>query len=114
MKRLIMMIMAIMNITTSYAITICAKTGTYVGVLRKNVNGTVANVTNTLTKKQWAVTYNYKTITGYAACNEISGTTTPRKRIFIRMLVMQDNIVGVKCGRYMTMMTQQITITKQA
>ena len=83
MKRVMMILMMIMCATTTYAYTICAKNGTYVGVLRKNVNGTVADVTNTSTKKQWAVEYNYKTITGYAACNEISGTAnTPQTNLY--------------------------------
>ena len=83
MKQIMIFLMVILCSTVSYAYTICAKTDTYVGVLRKNVNGTVADVTNTSTKKQWAVEYNYKTITGYAACNEISGTVnTPQTNLY--------------------------------
>lgn len=78
MKKILTSIMiVIIGITSSYAYTICAKNNTYVGVLRKNVNGTVSDVTNGEVngnqKKQWKVTYDYKTITGYAACNEIAG-----------------------------------------
>ncbi len=83
MKQIMIFLMVILCSTVSYAYTICAKTKTYVGVLRKNVDGTVADVTNTSTKKQWAVEYNYKTITGYAACNEISGTVnTPKTNLY--------------------------------
>lgn len=79
MKQIMIFLMVILCSTVSYAYTICAKKGTYVGVLRKNVDGTVADVTNTSTKKQWSVEYEYKTITGYAACNEISGTANTAK-----------------------------------
>ena len=71
MKKILTSIMiAIIGITSSYAYTICAKNNTYVGVLRKNVNGTVADVTNGEVngnqKKQWKVTYDYETgITSY-------------------------------------------------
>lgn len=83
MKQIMVIILSILCITTSYGYTICAKSGTYVGVVRKGVNGTVANVTNTSTKKQWVVEYDYKTITGYAACNEISGTAnTPQTNLY--------------------------------
>jgi len=76
MKNIVSIFVIMMVImTSSYGYTICAKKGTYVGVLRKNVNGTVSNVTNTNSKKQWAVVYNYKAITGYASCNEIVGTS---------------------------------------
>ena len=75
MKKIItIMIMAIISISGTYGYTICAKDNTFVGVLRKNVNGTVIDVTDTGGKKQWVVEYNYKTITGCAACNEISGS----------------------------------------
>ena len=63
--------------TTSYASTMCVRNNTYVGTLRNNVNGVVSDVTNGVVngnqKKQWAVTYDYKTITGYAACNGYTG-----------------------------------------
>ena len=75
-----MMVMALTNV---YAYTICGKNNTYVGVVRKNVNGTVLNVTNNASKKQWAVEYDYKTITGYAACNEITGTAgAPKTNLY--------------------------------
>ncbi len=79
---------AIIGITSSYAYTICAKNNTYVGILKKNVNGTIPNENGIVNgevngnqKKQWKVIFNYgtaekpveKVITGYAACNEIAG-----------------------------------------
>ncbi len=83
MKRIMIFLIMIMGIYSAHAYTICAKLNTYVGVVRKGVNGTVANVTNTASKKQWAVEYDYKTITGYAACNEISGTfATPQTNLY--------------------------------
>ena len=83
MKRIIIFLIMIMCVNNIYAYTICVKNNTYVGVLRKNTNGTVANVANTGLKKQWAVEYNYKTITGYASCNEISGTAnTPQTNLY--------------------------------
>ena len=81
MKRLMIFLIMIMVVTTSYAYTICAKNNTYVGVLRKSVDGSVTLVTNTTTpniRKQWKTTFDYagvdKVITGYAACNEVSGS----------------------------------------
>lgn len=54
------------------ALNICAKTGTYVAVLKINVNGDSYQTNND--QKHWRVDYNYKTLTGLAACNEIPGT----------------------------------------
>ena len=67
-----------MLVGQAFAVTMCVKNNTYIGVLRKNVNGSVTDVTNDTTvgseKKQWKITFDYKSITGYAACNEISGS----------------------------------------
>ena len=83
MNKTIVGLMMAMVLTNAGAYTICGKTNTFVGAVRKNVNGTVVDVTNTATKKQWAVAYDYKTITGYAACNEISGTVgSPKTNLY--------------------------------
>ena len=59
-------------IGNAFAVEVCAKTGTYVGILKVNVDGDNYQINND--QKQWMVNYNYKTITGLAACNEIDGT----------------------------------------
>ena len=83
MKRLMIFLIMMMIVPAVHAYTICAKNNTYVGVVRKGVNGTVADVTNSNGKKQWAVEYNYKTITGFAACNGVSGTYgTPKTNLY--------------------------------
>ena len=67
-------------ITDVHALNICMKKGSYVGVLKKSINGT--NPTSDSTKKTWSATFDYtnvngipeKKITGTAACNEVNGT----------------------------------------
>lgn len=54
------------------AATVCARNNTFVGVLRKNVAGTTG--ASDATEKVWRVDYDYTTISGLAACNEITGT----------------------------------------
>jgi hypothetical protein len=67
-------------------VTVCAKNGTYVGLLKKNVTGSTGGYSND--GKIWYVDFDYgnnttRRITGLAACNEISGTVaTPRTNLY--------------------------------
>lgn len=83
MKRsLIYICLAMMTITSYAAPDICKKRNTAVILLSKSTNGTTA--TSDAATKTWSVTYGYttldvlsnqtNTISGNAACNEISGT----------------------------------------
>lgn len=93
MKKMVMMFAIFVMFTGACfaVVTTCAKTGTYVSILKKNVAGTSA--ASNATSKEWRVTYPYKTITGTAACNEFSGTTgVPRTNLYT---VATD--VGVHC-----------------
>ena len=82
-----------------YALNICMKTGSYVGVLKKSINGT--NVVYDANKKIWGATYDYtavngnanKLITGIAACNDVSGTVNTATT----NLVTTQNDVGSNC-----------------
>ena len=74
MKKLLLTSIAVMaiGVTDANALNTCMKTGTYVGIVKKNVNGTSSEHVDAT--KIWKVVYNYDTITGLAACNGISGT----------------------------------------
>ena len=67
-----MMIISLFGITIADAATVCVKPNTFVGILKKNVAGTSGESSND--GKIWRVVFDYKTITGLAACNEIDGT----------------------------------------
>ena len=74
MKRILFLLMALTMYDTSvYGTNLCVRNGAYVGVLYKDVNGTGSYNSDT-TKKTWKVVFDYKTITGLAACNMFSGT----------------------------------------
>lgn len=62
----------VFGVGAAFGATVCAKTGTFAGILKKNVAGTSSESDNST--KVWRVVYNYATLTGLAACNEISGT----------------------------------------
>lgn len=64
-------------IIPTYGAQMCVKTNTYISIFRRNVNGTSAECSNTDTDKIWRVKYDYRDITGFASCNEISSTTDP-------------------------------------
>ena len=63
--------------TCAFGTTTCMKSGTYVGILKPSVAGTSGDHDNTT--KQWRVVFDYKTITGLAACNDITGTYATAK-----------------------------------
>ena len=80
-KIFIIFLFCVSIINQTFGVTLCAKKGTYIGILRKSINGNTAECTNsvdaqdsTIKTKTWKIDYGYKTITGYAACNTISGT----------------------------------------
>ena len=74
MKLRILFIMGvyIWGASSAYSLTICAKSSTYVGIVKKNPDGISSTYDND--NKYWKVDFDYKTVTGLAACNEISGT----------------------------------------
>jgi len=86
MKKIFLIIMACLIYgIPSYGANVCAKTNTYIGVLRKDLNGTYLDsgnlpmIDNTI--KAWRTDFDYdndsikeKTITGLASCNGITNT----------------------------------------
>ena len=70
MKKLIAIIACLMPIM-AFGVDVCVKENTYISVLKKNVDGTAYSVN---ADKIWKVVFDYHTITGEAACNDISGT----------------------------------------
>ena len=87
MKRIITILgMMLIVCNVAYGVSVCAKTNTYVGILKKNITGTTGGSSND--GKIWYVDFDYgnnttKRITGLAACNEISGTyATPQTNLY--------------------------------
>lgn len=62
---------------SSYGFTSCISNNTYFLMLKPAVNGTSKESSNT--GKIWKVVFDYITLTGFAACNEISGTANTAK-----------------------------------
>lgn len=63
-----------------YCFTTCVRNNSYVGIFKKNVNGTTSE--SNASSKIWKVVFDYITLTGYASCNEISGTAnTPKTNL---------------------------------
>ena len=81
MKKIIMAIAGIVIIGTSaYGFTTCARNNSYIGIFKKNVDGTSKQTDST--NKTWKVVFDYMTITGFASCNDISGTAnTPKTNL---------------------------------
>ena len=92
MKKIATIIIGIFVCISAQALTTCLKNNSYFGIFKKSTNSTTPTVTDA-TKKIWKVVFDYTTITGYASCNEISGTAnTPETR-----LVTGANDTGTKC-----------------
>lgn len=79
---LFLMIAFVICGTSAYASPVCAKQNTYIGYLRKNINGSSYAVNDDI--KAWRVDYDYdgdstngaeRIITGVAACNGISASS---------------------------------------
>lgn len=92
MKKIILMITAILITSLSaYGFTTCARNNTYIGIFKKNVDGTSKTIDNT--QKIWQVVFPDQTLTGYASCNDITGTAnTPKTN-----LVTSAADTGVNC-----------------
>ncbi|MBR5354540.1 MAG: hypothetical protein IK122_00245, partial [Alphaproteobacteria bacterium] len=92
MKKTIMIIVGIMMISaTAHGFTTCVRDNSYIGVFKKNVDGTSKQSDST--DKIWKVVFDYMTITGFASCNDISGTAnTPQTN-----LVTGSADVGIHC-----------------
>lgn len=83
MKRILLTSVAVIaiGVSSAFAVNTCMKTGTFVGILKKNVDGTSSEHVDAT--KIWKVVYNYATLTGLAACNDISGTyATPKTNLY--------------------------------
>ncbi len=74
MKKIIVFLLCMFCITPSFATMMCKHKSTYIASVSKSTNGTSHSVTNA-TNKTWSATFPNYTITGNAACNDISGTT---------------------------------------
>lgn len=81
MKKILTIITAITIINMSaYGFTTCMRSNSYVGIFKKNVDGTSKD--SDATDKIWKVVFDYMTITGFASCNDISGTAnTPKTNL---------------------------------
>lgn len=81
MKKSIMtMFLILMTSMTAYGFTTCARNNSYIGIFKKNVDGTSKQSDST--DKIWKVVFDYTTLTGYASCNDISGTAnTPKTNL---------------------------------
>jgi hypothetical protein len=92
MKKSIMIMFSIlMTSVTAYGFTICTQSNSYIGVFPHNVDGTSKEINNT--KKIWRVVFPAQTLTGFASCNDISGTAnTPKTN-----LVTGATDIGVHC-----------------
>ena len=87
MKKIITILgMMLIVCNVAYGVSVCAKSNTYVGILKKNITGTTGGSSND--GKIWYVDFDYgnnttKRITGLAACNEVSGTyATPQTNLY--------------------------------
>lgn len=81
MKKLIFVLCSMLAIGVSYGATVCAKSGTLVAVLKKNISGVTSEYDDS--NKVWKIDFGYKTLTGLAACNAISGTyATPTTNLY--------------------------------
>jgi len=92
MKKAILTIFSIlMTSVTAYGFTTCARNNSYIGIFKKNVDGTSKQ--SDATDKIWKVVFDYETLTGFASCNDISGTAnTPKTN-----LVTGATDTGVHC-----------------
>ena len=91
MKKILILVVLIMPLASAYGFTTCARNNSYIGIFKKNVDGT-SKQTDT-TNKTWKVVFDYVTLTGYASCNDISGTAnTPKTN-----LVTGSEDKGVYC-----------------
>ena len=74
MKRTVLVtLFGIFVVACASAQTMCKHKNTYIASISKSTNGTAASVTDA-TNKVWSATFADYTITGNAACNEVSGT----------------------------------------
>ena len=82
MKQILILIIAfVMPLISAHGASVCLKNDSYISILRKDVDGTSTKVNDTA--KTWKVVFSYKTITGLAACNVISGTYgAPRTNLY--------------------------------
>ena len=54
---------------------VCVKDGTYIGLLKKNVNAVSdSDIEYSSANKEWKINFDYKTITGIASCYNTSGS----------------------------------------
>lgn len=92
MKKIItIMVAIIMCGSAAYGFTTCARNNSYIGIFKKNVDGTSKQIDTT--NKTWKVVFDYVTLTGYASCNDISGTAnTPKTN-----LITGSEDIGVHC-----------------
>ncbi len=79
-KTMIFAIIGVMVCGYGYGFNTCLRNNSYIGIFKKNVNGTSSEHNDT--NKTWKVVFDYTTLTGYASCNEISGTAnTPQTNL---------------------------------
>ncbi|MBO4683104.1 MAG: hypothetical protein J5611_00795 [Alphaproteobacteria bacterium] len=73
MKKTLVGLICACSVFAADAQTMCKHKNTYIASISKSTNGTSSTVTNAA-NKTWSATFPNYTITGNAACNEISGT----------------------------------------
>lgn len=74
MKKIMAILLCVFCVTPSFATMMCKHKNTYIASVSKSTNGTSHSVIDA-TAKTWSATFPQYTITGNAACNDISGTT---------------------------------------
>ena len=80
MKKLMTAMLCLMPIM-AFGVDVCVKNNTMIMILKNDVPAGTPTGDNA--NKIWKVEFNYKTITGDAACNEISGTVkTPVTNLY--------------------------------
>lgn len=92
MKKLIsIMILTILTCSGAYGFTTCVHNNTYIGIFKKDVDGTSKQSDST--NKIWKVVFSDQTLTGFASCNDIVGTAnTPKTN-----LVTGAADIGIHC-----------------
>lgn len=73
MKRTIICLICVLGCVSAHGQTMCKHTNTYIASVSKSINGTSSTVISAA-NKTWSATFSAYTITGNAACNEVSGT----------------------------------------
>ena len=99
MKKILMTILCLMPVVANGTTTVCAVNNSYIAVFKKTLTSASVDASANGTTKTWQVSMadtgtNYsKTVTGIAACNEVTGTRGTAKT----NLYTTTNDIGQYC-----------------